>query len=259
MTGTQQLLLGKVRSRVKYTVGNKTDIPKILLIKLGAIGELVMASPFFDQLRKHFPHSEIVLVVGRSSFAVVEHNPNINRFVLVDDLVFYHGSVLTRVFEFFRLILKLREKEFNLSFVLQRAWPFRLLSGLAGVPVRVGFGYSRKDFFLTHPVVIDHIQNETESYLDLLRKMNIHAVFKKTSYYLSGEEKDFLDLFLERYSIDSGEEVIAIAPGGGESVKRTMLTKRWPVQCYIELIQRLQHARSCRVILVGGSGDREIA
>ena len=88
--------------------------------------------------------------------------------------------------------------------------------------------------------------------------MDIPADFEKTFYYLSNEEKDFLDLFLERHSIASGEEVVAIAPGGGESAKRTMLTRRWSVQSYIELIQRLQRERSSRVILVGGPGDREV-
>ena len=109
-----------------------TDIPKILLIKLGAVGELVMASPFFDQLRKHFPHSEIVLAVGCSSYAAVEHNPNINRFVLVDDFDLYRGGLISRALEFFRLICKLRREKFDLSFVPQRAWPFRLLSCLVG-------------------------------------------------------------------------------------------------------------------------------
>ena len=88
--------------------------------------------------------------------------------------------------------------------------------------------------------------------------MDIPAVFEKTFYYLSDEEKDFLDLFIERHSIASGEEVVAVAPGGGESAKRTMLTKRWPAQSYIELDSKLQSERSCRVILVGGPGDREI-
>jgi len=88
--------------------------------------------------------------------------------------------------------------------------------------------------------------------------MDIPAAFKKTFYYLSDDEKDFLGLFIERYSITNREEVIAVAPGGGESNKRTMVTKRWPVQSYIELIQRLQRERSCRVILVGAPGDRKI-
>jgi len=258
LTEVQPFVLGKVHSRVKFLVGNKTDIPKILLIKLGAVGELVMASPFFDQLRKHFPHSEIVLVVGRSSYAAVEHNPNIDRFILADDLDLYRGGLIRRSLEFFRLIFKLHKEEFDLSFVLQRAMAFRLLSCLVGVPVRVGFGRGRKDLFLTHSVSNHQIQNESESYLDLLRKMDIPAVFEKTFYYLSDEEKDFLDLFLERHSIASGEQVVAIAPGGGESTKRTMLTKRWPVQNYIQLIQRLEDERSCRVILVGGPGDREV-
>ncbi len=46
LTETQQLMLGKVGPRVKYSVANKTDIPKILLIKLGAVGDLVLVSPF---------------------------------------------------------------------------------------------------------------------------------------------------------------------------------------------------------------------
>jgi heptosyltransferase II len=256
LSEAQQFVLGKVNSRVKFLVGNKTDIPKILLIKLGAVGELVMASPFFDQLRKHFPHSEIILVVGRSSYPAIKNNPNINNFILANDFDLYHAGVIGKVFEFFRLIFKLRKEEIDLSFVLQRAWPFRLLSYLAGIPVRVGFGSIREGFFLTHSIFTHQNQNESESYLDLLRKVGITAVFKKTFYHLSDEEKYFKSLFLERYSIVEGEEVIAIAPGSGDSAKRIMLTKRWPANSYIELIQRLQRERSFRVILVGGPLDR---
>ena len=258
LTEAQQFVLGKVHSRVKFLVGNKTDIPKILLIKLGAVGELVAASPFFDQLRKHFPHSEIVLVVGRSSYAAVEHNPNISRFILADDIDLYRGGLIRRSLEFFRLICKLRKEDFDLSFVLERGMAFRLLSCLAGIPVRVGFGRGRKDLFLTHSVPGHQTQNESESYLDLLRKMDIPAVFEKTFYYLSDEETDFKDLFLERYSITGKEQAIAVAPGGGESAKRTMLTRRWPVQNYIELIHRFQSDGPSRIILVGGPDDREI-
>jgi ADP-heptose:LPS heptosyltransferase len=173
LTEVQSFLLGKAHSRVKFSVGNKTDIPKILLIQLGGVGELVAASPFFDQLRKHFPHSEIVLVVGRSSFAAVEHNPNINRFILADDLDLYRAGLIRRSLEFFRLIFKLRKEEFDVSFVLQRAIVLRLLSCLVGVPVRVGFGRGRKDLFLTHSVSNYQIKSESQSYLDLLRKLDV--------------------------------------------------------------------------------------
>ena len=43
LTEVQQFVLRKVGSKVNFLAGNKTDIPKILLIKLGALGELVMA------------------------------------------------------------------------------------------------------------------------------------------------------------------------------------------------------------------------
>jgi ADP-heptose:LPS heptosyltransferase len=153
LTEVQQFVLGKVGSRVKYSVSNKTNIPKILLIELGAVGELVAASPFFDQLRKYFPHSEIVLVVGRSSYAAVENNPNISRFIFADDYDLFRGGLIRKSFEFFRLIGVLCKEGFDLSFVLERGIAFRLLVCLVGIPVRVGFGRGHEDFFLTHSVL----------------------------------------------------------------------------------------------------------
>ena len=258
LTEVQQFMLGKVGSRVKYSVANKTNIPKILLIRLRAVDNLLTASPFFDQLRNYFPHSEIILVVGRSSCPAVENNPHINRLILVDDCFLYQGGWLGRVVEYFRLVCKLRKEEFDLSFVLHRAWPFRLLSCLVGVPVRVGFGQGRKDFFLTHSAFTHQTQNESESYLDLLRKMDISAAFKKTDYYLSDEEKDFQGLFLERHAITGKDKVIAVAPGGVSNARSKMTTGHWPVENYIELINRLQSEGPSRVILVGGPDDREI-
>jgi heptosyltransferase-2 len=256
LTEVQQFVLGKVGPGVKYSVANKTDIPKILLIQLGAVGELVAASPFFDQLRKHFPHSEIVLVVGRASYAVVEHNPNISRFIFADDYDLYRGGWVRGSLEFFRLIGKLRTEDCDLSFVLERGMVFRLLVCLAGVPVRVGFGRDREGFFLTHSVFKHSDQNESEPYLDLLRKMDIPAVFNRTYYYLSDEEKDFQALFLERHNITDKEQVIALAPGGG-AIRGHMIVSRWPVQNYIELIQKFQSEGPVRIILVGGPDDRK--
>jgi len=259
LTETQPFILGKAHSRAKFLAGNKTDIPKILLIKLGAVGELVMASPFFDQLRKHFPHSEIVLVVGRSSYPAIKNNPNINNFILADDIGLNHGGVVGRSLEFFRLICKLRKEEFNLSFILERGMFFRLLNCLAGSPVRVGFGSVREDLFLTHSVPGDQTQNESETYLDLLRKMDIPAVFEKTFYYLSDEEEEFQSLFLERHNITGKGRVIAIAPGAGDAVRGKTIPRPWPVQNYIELVKRLHSERPTRILLVGGPDDREIA
>ena len=258
LVGTQELVQGKTFLEARYSVANKTDIPKILLLKLGAVGDLVLASSFFDQLRKSFPHSEIVLVVGRSSYSAVEHNPNINRFILADDYVLYHGGLWLRSLECLRLIYKLRKEAFDIAFVLHRAWPFNLLAYMVNITMRVGFGRGHEGMFLTHPTEVHPIQNERESYLDLLRNVNIPAVYEQTYYYLSNEEKNFLSLFLERYNIKPEEEVIVLAPGGGDNAKSTMITKRWPVGNYVDLIKRFQNERNCRIILAGGPGDRVI-
>ena len=104
LSEAQTFIPRKTYYKADYLVGNKTDIPKILLIKLGAVGDLLLASSFFDQLRKNFPHSEISLVVGRSSYSAIEHNPNITRFLLADDYVLYHGGLFLRSLECLPLI-----------------------------------------------------------------------------------------------------------------------------------------------------------
>jgi ADP-heptose:LPS heptosyltransferase len=89
--------------------------------------------------------------------------------------------------------------------------------------------------------------------------MDIPAIFEKTFYYLSNEEKDFQDLFLERHAITNKEQLVAVAVGGGGGAARSKMTVRhWPVQNYIELIQRFQSECSFRFILIGGPEDRRI-
>jgi ADP-heptose:LPS heptosyltransferase len=76
---------------------------------------------------------------------------------------------------------------------------------------------------------------------------------------LSDEEKDFQNLFLERHNITGKEKVIAVAPGGmGSAVRSKIIASQWPVQNYIELIQKFQSEGPSRIILVGGPDDREI-
>jgi ADP-heptose:LPS heptosyltransferase len=152
---------------------------------------------------------------------------------------------------------KLRSEDCDLSFVLERGMVFRWLVCLAGVPVRVGFGRGRENFFLTHSVLDRKIKNDSESYLDLLRKMGIPAVFNRAYYYLSDEEKDFKGLFLERHNITDKEQVVALAPGGG-AIRGNTIVSQWPVQNYIELIQKFQSEGPSRIILVGGPDDRKI-
>lgn len=234
------------------------DPKKVLLIKLGAIGDLVIASPFFHEFRKHYPNTHTVLLIGKSCAQAVVNNPSIDRFIKVDDNALYNGPGFRRIKEFIRLILLLRKEKFDQVFVMHRAWQFNLLAFLAGIPSRVGFARGNEGIMLNHHVVPIPSRNEREVYLDLLRVMKIPAEYERTYFYLSEEEQAALPKFLAETGIREDEIVIAVAPGGGDNVKSSMPSKRWPVENFSRLLKTLMRERPCRALLVGGPGDREI-
>ncbi|MFQ5444916.1 MAG: glycosyltransferase family 9 protein, partial [Nitrospinales bacterium] len=236
---------------------NKSIDPprKILLIKLGAVGDLVIASAFFDALKKHFSDSEIVLLVGKTAAPVVTSHPVFNRILLTDDKIIYHGNPISRLREVIRVIRKLRKERFDLVFVMHRAWQFNLLALMSGIHRRVGFTRGREGFGLTDRVVSPPDQNQREAYLDLLRILGVPAVYEKTFYYLSEEEEKFLPVFLQENGIEEDERVLAIGPGGGKNAKLYMPNKRWPEQNFMTLIQKILREKPFRILLVGGPND----
>jgi ADP-heptose:LPS heptosyltransferase len=98
-------------------------------------------------------------------------------------------------------------------------------------------------------------QNNREAYLNLLRDFGVPARYQKSHYYLSEREDRFLKTFIEEHQMGAGEQLIALAPGGGRNIKQTMLTRLWPVDRYIALIGNFLQAGSYRIVLIAGPED----
>lgn len=207
---------------------------KILLIKMGAVGDLIMASSFFEAVRQNFPQAHISHLVSDQLFPTVKANPNIDRFIPADSDALYKGGWFSQLREVFRLISLLRKERFDLVFVLHWAWQFNLLAFLCSIPERVGFKRKWGGLFLTHRVRPQEDQNNREAYLDLLRIFGVPVHYQKSHYYLSEQEDRFLETFVEEHRMGAEEQLIALAPGGGRNIKQTMLNRLWPVDRYIE-------------------------
>jgi len=232
---------------------------KILLIKLAAVGDLVCASAFFATLRERFQGSEIQLLVGRSCEQIAVNNPAFDRLIVADDTAIYRGTVAEKLRECIRLVSLLRQGGFDRVYVMHRAWPFRALACLAGIPMRVGLARRRAFSGLTHTVVPPEHRNEREVYLDLLRATEGPLPYAGTRYWLSREEEAFCDSFFAQHAISDEETVIAVAPGGGDNVKTSMPIRRWPCERFARLTEKIAALPSMRVVLVGGPMDKERA
>jgi lipopolysaccharide heptosyltransferase II len=232
-----------------------TSDKKILLIKIGAVGDLIMASSFFEAVRKNFPQARISHLVSDQLVHTVKANPHIDQFIPADSNALYKGGWFAQLREVLRLISLLRKERFDTVFVLHWAWQFNVLAFLCRIPVRVGFKRNLGRMFLTHRIQPYEDQNNREAYLDLLRIFGVTVYYHKSHCHLSEEEDRFLGAFVEEHRISAKEQLIALAPGGGRNIKQTMLTRLWPIDRYVELIGNILQEGFHRIVLIAGPDD----
>ncbi|MBX3044232.1 MAG: hypothetical protein KIT33_03850 [Candidatus Kapabacteria bacterium] len=56
---------------------------KIGIIQLGRIGDMVLMTPLFSEIKKLFPESEITVFAGPSNNSIIQNNPNISKIFTV--------------------------------------------------------------------------------------------------------------------------------------------------------------------------------
>ena len=64
---------------------------RILIVKLGSIGDIVHTLPALDAIRTGLPHAEISWVVEQSTSEILRDNPLIDRLIEVDTKALRRG------------------------------------------------------------------------------------------------------------------------------------------------------------------------
>ena len=118
--------------------------PRILIVRLSALGDTLMSTPIAQALREAFPNAYIGWVVETRCAPVVEGNPFINRIHRWD-------KTLTG---FLTIVKEIRQEGYELALDVQGLLKSALIPWLARIPHRVGFADAREGAsrFQTHPI-----------------------------------------------------------------------------------------------------------
>ncbi|GAB3767941.1 lipopolysaccharide heptosyltransferase I [Ramlibacter monticola] len=135
---------------------------KILLWKIGALGDIIMTTPLVRQLRRALPGATIDFLTGRGCASILQGSPHIDRVLGFDASILYRGQV-GRLRE---LLPQLRG--YDCIFTLDKHWIFPLLARMAGAPMRIGFRRrAHEGALLTRTVRYGALRHEVDYYLDL--------------------------------------------------------------------------------------------
>ena len=243
------IIVGKLFFILKHRKLSEKPIKKILIIRSGGIGDVLMSTPLVATIKKHYPDANITYMVGNWSKNVLENNPNVNTIYSYDDLDIIHFR-LSRI----RKIIKdMKKEKFDLAFCLEKSWHWSLLTFMFKAKRRIGFDRYGEGFANNLNVPFKGEKYELEYYLDLARKISLKPVSEKIEIHLTKKEKDFSEFFLYNMNLDK-KKLIGIAPGGADNPAQQASIKRWPLKKYVELIKALP---DYHFLLFGGKNDIE--
>lgn len=222
--------------------------PRILIVRLSAIGDVIHGIPVLCALRDAYPHAYIAWIVeGRAGDLLVDHPA-------LDELVRVPRGWLKSPRQVLRLRRRLRRMRFDVTIDLQCLTKSAVTAWLSGAPRRIGKagkdGRELSRWFhnellqLGGEHVIDH-------YLEMLRPLG--AGGGAVRFDLPEQELDRTTI--KRFLSGSGlptRQFAILNPGAGWP------SKIWPAERYGELARYLKRAHSLRSIAVWGTADERL-
>ena len=129
---------------------------KILLIKLGALGDVISFSPIPSLIKQCLPSSRIDHLVYNYASEISQSNSEIvNTISLNPNLSFFR-----KFFEFIRLVLHLRQQKYHYVFIFHRSFALQFFAFIIRGKFIYGFK-SKFNFFLSNHIEYDSNVNTT--------------------------------------------------------------------------------------------------
>ncbi len=225
------------------------NIKKILVAGPAWVGDMVMAQSLFMTLKKSSTPVEIDVLAPAWSNPILSRMPEVSEVI---NLPVNHGEfgLLRR----YQLGKRLRSKEYDQAIVTPRSYKSALVPFFAKAKKRTGYRGEMRYGVLNdiHKLDKNILKQTVQRYVALATPTDVIQLpsipFPKLSV-----DKNNLQRLLSELELNLDKPIIAILPGAeyGEA-------KRWPIEYYTELANRLVE-RDFQVWILGSEKDKDSA
>ena len=227
---------------------NFKKIKNILILKTGGLGDLILSYPSISLIRKAYPNSKITALVIPYMLQLVKYNKDI------DEVIVYDKQKKKDFKYIFSLGTELREKKFDVFFLLNRSPRAVLLAYLSGAKNIIGYKTPFLNFFITHRIY----EKDRKRYKVILQNMDVVRGIGIDEFDISYPDYSFEKseriekFFKEKMTNFSTEKSILINIGGRWPSKK-FKQKKWSL-----LIDALIKKYNIPVFLLWGPDERDI-
>ena len=220
----------------------------ILLIRFSSLGDLVLTTPIYRELRKVYPDSRLTLLTSEGFGRVLENNPHL------DEIIYHHRKETRNDLK--ELINQLRLQKFDLIYdihnSLRSRWIGWQLKRHAPKPehwliekrtlareLQIRFGWGQ--FF--------NGKSQREQWLEPLQRHHTGTLSTKTELFPSVADKNYVKAWLNQNDLQDKPFVCI-----GASASFPL--KCWPLKNFKQLIENIIQS-GISVVLVGTNGEIE--
>jgi heptosyltransferase-2 len=232
---------------------------KILLIRLRLIGDVILTTPAIRAIRETFPDAELTYVVERYAAPVVEDNPHLDRVLVIPS----PAGGWRGIAQDFTLAQQLRHARFDLVVDFHGGPRASWLTWASRAPVRIGYEVVGRSWMYTTAVPRPRAlraRHSVENQWDLLPSVSpaLARPPDPTRDRVEMRESPLAAARLtERFAalgITPHHRVIVVHVSAGNPFRR------WPADCFVELVTRLGAAgQDRRIILTSGPSEADAA
>ncbi len=221
-----------------------------LIVRLGALGDIVHAIPFAAALRAEFPHARIDWMVEPRYAALLDLVRTIDRRIPADPRWLVSGAERSRLL---RTLRELRRVQYDVAFDLQGLIKSAVLARavkprrLVGFPRRHLREPLARVFYTTapDPGAATHV-----IYKNLALLSAVGARDWRVQFPLSIPRSETVESVVERFAPLG---YVLINPGAAWP------NKRWPAACFGAVAATLRQTYGMRSIVLWGPGEKELA
>lgn len=223
---------------------------KILVIKLGAVGDVILAVPSLRMLRERYPQASIHLMIDKKIAGLVSKAPYLNGVIPVDRKKISDWPYLLK------LAKRLRKEGFDMSVDLQNSKWTHLAAFLGGVPERFGFSRGVLRFLVNRGEAYAKISEPpVKNQFRILSKAGVRKLDETLELWTDTESKERVEALFPEDFLKEGTRKIGLVVGSSPRWE----SKRWPSSYFKELAGRLSRELDCKIVLIGSAEDAQTA
>lgn len=216
---------------------------KILISQTGFIGDVILSTPVFSNLRNIYPQAKIHLLTTPESSSLFEAHQAIDQVIVFDKRGKHSG------WEGFRIIQKqLKGEKYDLAFGLHKSYRSSFLLYLSKIEQRYGFKEAKLNFLYSKTVSRKKYYHEALRNLCILENIDQNIDSLSSDLNLNFSEEILKEAKQYLNSLNPSQKKVVIAPGS------VWATKRWHTEGFAQVAKDLSKQGS-QIILIGGPND----